>query len=628
MAGPPRRTPLSIMKATSSDNPKVTDTPKLPAHEPDDASKSSSSADTAEQTPQRRRRAGGTVSEFGPEPEFSEELARQWGWTDDSWEYMSLHRLTSRGWVRMREPIDDFERGIMGLLPLPPDVVEVRLEERRKEDLEMLMKRHGVKPQGTCEKCRENGLTCDGTRPTCTACDLWGAECTYTLTSTGDDIRRALLLKMKAEIDEATEQFDKLAVEAPKQENQTTPDAEEGQDGRAAQATCVAGAHPSLSTTTDEVPVQSPGRQGESVDEPMVVCKPDSICSFPRSLCRPVCVVFSIQLFKPSLVSTPVDEDVPMVEVVKHDEVVDAPPPATKHHVSVVQGRDDEAKEAAYALLGLSKAPPKPSPTNCSPARKPQPVHMKSRSPVDLPRAWQIAIIHIPEIVITPPAKELATQRQHEGRRSIGSQAVGEQGPWRWGRREDVNDEDEVAQMLGDLIRGPAQTSSRQDERTGRGWEEGAGGEGIQPETSEVALRWASQRLREQPRVGADPRFASKDVACHTRTRGDITTTRMTTSSRGRGRDRGDRPGVPSGGVGVALPPAHLAACNDSHRIRANRPTSTSDFERGPRLSDGEGGDGWDRVELKDLGVGRAGLRMQGRENWTERTTLLERLHV
>jgi len=159
MVGPPRRTPLPTTKATSSDNPKVTDTPKLPAHEPDDAPKSSSSADTAEQTPQRRRRAGGAVSEFGPAPEFPEELARQWGWTDDSWKYMALHRLTSRGWVRMREPIDDFERSVMGLPPLPPDVVEVRLEERRKEDLEMLMKRHGVKPQGTCGKCRENGLT-------------------------------------------------------------------------------------------------------------------------------------------------------------------------------------------------------------------------------------------------------------------------------------------------------------------------------------------------------------------------------------------------------------------------------------------------------------------------------------
>lgn len=101
--------------------------------------------------PQRKGRS------FGPEPELPEKLARQWGYTDDSYKVMSFHRRTRTGWVLMKEPVDDFGRKFMGLPPLPRHVFEVRSEERRQEELEMLIKKHGVKTHGTCEKCRENG---------------------------------------------------------------------------------------------------------------------------------------------------------------------------------------------------------------------------------------------------------------------------------------------------------------------------------------------------------------------------------------------------------------------------------------------------------------------------------------
>ena len=95
--------------------------------------------------------------DIGPEPEFPAELARQWGWTDDTYKLMSLHRRTRTGWVRIKEPVDDFGRETMGLPLLPRDVLEVRSAERRQEELEMYMKKHGVTRHGTCEKCRENG---------------------------------------------------------------------------------------------------------------------------------------------------------------------------------------------------------------------------------------------------------------------------------------------------------------------------------------------------------------------------------------------------------------------------------------------------------------------------------------
>lgn len=119
-----------------------------------------SNPETTVEAPRQYRRArdtSATGSDIGPMPEFPEELARQWGWTDDSWKHMGLHRRTKNGWVRMREPVSDFERKFLGLPLLPRDVLEVRLEERRLEDLEILMKRHGFKPQGPCERCREDG---------------------------------------------------------------------------------------------------------------------------------------------------------------------------------------------------------------------------------------------------------------------------------------------------------------------------------------------------------------------------------------------------------------------------------------------------------------------------------------
>ena len=95
--------------------------------------------------------------DIGPEPAFPEELARKWGWIDDSYKMMSLHRRTRTGWVRIKEPVDDFGRRTMGLPLLPRDVLKVRSEERRQEELEMLLKKHGMSMNGTCEKCRENG---------------------------------------------------------------------------------------------------------------------------------------------------------------------------------------------------------------------------------------------------------------------------------------------------------------------------------------------------------------------------------------------------------------------------------------------------------------------------------------
>lgn len=94
---------------------------------------------------------------FGPRPELPEELARQWGYTDDSYKKMRFHRCTPNGWVLMKEPVDDFSRRCMGLPPLPHDIAEVRCEERRQEELKMLSKKHGIAKNRTCGRCRDNG---------------------------------------------------------------------------------------------------------------------------------------------------------------------------------------------------------------------------------------------------------------------------------------------------------------------------------------------------------------------------------------------------------------------------------------------------------------------------------------
>ena len=242
---PANDTPASknpVPPADSNDAPATT--PTALASPPDDTASESTTADAMDvdeaeagadkPTTQPQQ----TVRDIGPMPEFPEELARQWGWVDDSYKLMGLHRRTRTGWVRIKEPIDDFGRGIMGLPPLPRDVLEVRLEERRQEDLQVYMKRHGVTRSETCDKCRTNGkkvripppassssrsvltrtllvLQCDGARPKCSECDLWDEDCRYNIrysSSAADDIRREIVMKLKADIDSAVDKITKLTV--------------------------------------------------------------------------------------------------------------------------------------------------------------------------------------------------------------------------------------------------------------------------------------------------------------------------------------------------------------------------------------------------------------------------------
>ncbi|TFY60385.1 hypothetical protein EVJ58_g5187 [Rhodofomes roseus] len=439
-----------------------------------------------------RRRARDSSSTLGPEPVFPEELARQWGWTDDSWKYMALHRIKSGGWVRMREPIDDFERGIMGLPPLPPDVVEVRLEERRREDLEMLMKRHGVKPKGACEGCEELGKAvricnslalrqahsiaqCDGGRPSCAGCDLWGMECTYRRSSTGDDIRQELLLKMKADIDAAADKFDKLAVSPTKEAQRPTerhdmeieskvedsqprkikplPARRKAKTAERQEVTqCVSAAHPSCPVVQKKIPAQTLGAAGNDKANPMDICMPELQ---PPPLVTPSLSASSTasSSSSSSLISTPVDGDDPMPRIVRFDGTKDAPRPAAQQPKSVVEGRDDEAKAAAYAILGLSKAPPRPSTMSHAPPA---------------PKAHPIPVVRVPKIIITPPARELVTVETITAllaKLTLSAvpaavtttiEGLLSSRPWvsKYGSRsaEGMEDDDEVARMLGELV--------------------------------------------------------------------------------------------------------------------------------------------------------------------------------
>ncbi|KZT69774.1 hypothetical protein DAEQUDRAFT_726077 [Daedalea quercina L-15889] len=174
-----------------------------------------------------------------------------------------------------------------------------------------------------------------------------------------------------------------------------------------------------------------------------------------------------------SLVNTPPDEDTPMVDVASPDAPVNEPPPTARRpaqYESVVQGRDDEAKEAAYALLGLSKAPPKPVAPTDTLAQKAQPIVSQPQPANPPPQASQVPVIIVPEIVITPPEKELAIVDRVTAllagltlRPALFTDGIVDEdmlsgkswaGTLRQGDEEDLGneEEDEVARMLVDLV--------------------------------------------------------------------------------------------------------------------------------------------------------------------------------
>ena len=58
-------------------------------------------------------------------------------------------------------------------------------------------------------------LQCDGARPKCSECDLWNEDCRYNIrysSSAADDIRREIVMKLKADIDSAVDKITKLTV--------------------------------------------------------------------------------------------------------------------------------------------------------------------------------------------------------------------------------------------------------------------------------------------------------------------------------------------------------------------------------------------------------------------------------
>lgn len=151
---------------------------------------------------------------------------------------------------------------------------------------------------------------------------------------------------------------------------------------------------------------------------------------------------------------------------------VDDPMPTARGpapYTSVVEGRDDAAKDAAYAMLGLSKAP--------APARRRPPTQKAQRAPVS--QQPSVAALHkgeenpmrrIPEIVVSPPEREIPSVETITALLArltlapvvakpvrVINENLLSAAPWkivtpRHGTSQERDDEDEVARMLGELV--------------------------------------------------------------------------------------------------------------------------------------------------------------------------------
>ena len=154
-------------------------------------------------------------------------------------------------------------------------------------------------------------------------------------------------------------------------------------------------------------------------------------------------------------------------------------------YTSVVEGRDDEAKEAAYAMLGLGNAPqkPKPEPKPAARARRPaprkvQPAPLSQQPPpsaaAPLVGEEPSSLRDIPAIVVSPPEREIATVESITAllaRLTLEPVPVAKPiriidenflfaAPWAaqtrcgtsQGKAEGAGEDDEVARMLGELV--------------------------------------------------------------------------------------------------------------------------------------------------------------------------------
>lgn len=152
------------------------------------------------------------------------------------------------------------------------------------------------------------------------------------------------------------------------------------------------------------VPSHTPSTQDTSGAGPMEICQPDPPIALPL-LMPPSVSGSSTASSSPSssLVHTPPEGDALMVDVTGLGPAVYDPtaPRGPAQYTSVVEGRDDEAKEAAYAMLGLSKAP--------APPQMAQPAPASEQPPAAEPLEEDIPMSSIPEIVISPPGREIPT---------------------------------------------------------------------------------------------------------------------------------------------------------------------------------------------------------------------------
>lgn len=215
---------------------------------------------------------------------------------------------------------------------------------------------------------------------------------------------------------------------------------------------------------------------------PMEVCQPDPPSALPF-LMPPSLSGSSTasSSSSSSLLHTPPEGDAPNVGVAGTGPAVPDPARTARGpapYTSVVEGRDDEAKEAAYALLGLGKAPPKPA----APARRPAPQKAQPAPPSQQPpaaappRGEETPLRRIPAIVVSPPKRETPTVESITAllaRLTLApvpaakpltktilnlDDSLLSAAPWackpRRGTSQEMvaDDDDEVARMLGELV--------------------------------------------------------------------------------------------------------------------------------------------------------------------------------